>query len=43
MIPIVRKVEPLPMPLAANSAMNSTRKTKKYCSGVAELYARYIT
>ena len=34
--PMVRKVEPLPMPLAANSRTKSHMKVEKYCSGVAE-------
>jgi hypothetical protein len=36
MTPMVRKVDPLPMPLAKNSSMNSPRNIGKYCSGVAE-------
>ena len=35
--PMVRKVEPLPMPLAANSSTNSSMNTRKYCSGVGDL------
>ena len=34
--PMVRKVLPLPMPLAVNSTMNKPMNGKKYCSGVAD-------
>ena len=33
---IVRKVEPLPMPVAANRIRNSTKNGTKYSSGLAE-------
>src|SRR5512143_2217122 len=41
--PIERNVEPLPIPLAANSTTKSSMNTRKYCSGAAELYASSIT
>ncbi len=40
---MVRNVEPLPMPLAANSVMKSSMKGRKYCSGVADWYASSMT
>ena len=33
---IVRKVEALPIPVAAKRRMNSARNGQKYCSGVAD-------